>query len=121
MTTTLTAVDLVTLGKRAREDAEEALLVLPRADMKRRRTATASPTLPLKKLILAAVNGSETSPAKLTVPKPVDPDVIKELKKWAKGPGYVLQYKEGTKKVPERGSVRNETVTVPVYRIKVYW
>lgn len=122
MTSTLTAADVVALGKRAREDAEEALLVLPSIDTKRRRLDVPSPTLALKKLILKAVKEMEVSPAKLYVREPVHPDVVAELKQWVKKTGpYVLGYKESTTEIPTRGSVRNETDTVPVYEIRVYW
>lgn len=122
MTAFLTAADIVAAGKRAREDAEEALLSLPSIDTKRRRTDAPSPTLALKKLILKAVEETDVSPAKVYAQGPVHPDVLVELKQWVKKTGpYILDYKESSREVPTPGSVRNETDSVPVYKIKVYW
>jgi hypothetical protein len=111
-------VNLVTLGKRAREEAEEALVVLPPVEKKRRTDSDS--LLSIKKELVARVDATRASPARLELIRALDTQSVKKLQEWAR-PDYVLRYKESTKQVPEPGSVRNETYSVPVYMIKIYW
>src|SRR5688572_26943206 len=68
-------VNLVTLGKRAREEAEETLVVLPPVEKKRRTDSDS--LLSIKKELVARVDATKDSPARLVLPYRLDIQSVK--------------------------------------------